>query len=134
MLCREKTKSLQDSIQKLDKYRNVVTRRRQRSEGGATERSSGSGSGSLRMGAQNSMDNPGQRGLEERAKSATTSKRVRSSLAADARVCTCATLKIHPGISFCSFATVSINVNSYVDTTGLQNYNHKLLCYCNITN
>lgn len=133
MLCREKTKSLQDSIQKLDKYRNVVTRRRQRSEGGATERSSGSGSGSLRMGAQNSMDNPGQR-LEERAKSATTSKRVRSSLAADARVCTCATLKIHPGISFCSFATVSINVNSYVDTTGLQNYNHKLLCYCNITN
>ncbi|KAB8085371.1 hypothetical protein EE612_008193 [Oryza sativa] len=82
---KEKTKSLQDSIQKLDKYRNVVTRRRQRSEGGATERSSGSGSGSLRMGAQNSMDNPGQR-LEERAKCATTSKRVRSSLAADARL------------------------------------------------
>uniref|UniRef100_A0A0D9VAR1 Uncharacterized protein n=1 Tax=Leersia perrieri TaxID=77586 RepID=A0A0D9VAR1_9ORYZ len=82
---KEKTKSLQDSLQKLDKYKNAVTRRRQRSDGGATERSSGTGSGSLRMGAQNSMENAGQR-LEERAKSATTSKRVRSSLAADARL------------------------------------------------
>ncbi|KAG8053831.1 hypothetical protein GUJ93_ZPchr0001g30177 [Zizania palustris] len=82
---REKTKSLQEYIQKLDRYRNAITRRRQRSEGGVTERSSGSGSGSLRMGAQNNAENPGQR-LEERAKSATTSKRVRSSLAADARL------------------------------------------------
>ncbi|XP_006645340.1 uncharacterized protein LOC102711847 isoform X1 [Oryza brachyantha] len=82
---KDKTKSFQDSIQKLDKYRNVLTRRRQRSDGGVTERSSGSGSGSLRMGAQNSMENAGQR-LEERTKSATTSKRVRSSLAADARL------------------------------------------------
>lgn len=50
MGCRERAKSLQESIQKLDKYRNVVTRRRQRSEG-ATERSSGGGPGSLRMDA-----------------------------------------------------------------------------------
>ncbi|KAL5222885.1 hypothetical protein ABZP36_027598 [Zizania latifolia] len=82
---KEKSESLQESIQKLDKYRNGIARRRQRSEGGASERPSGSGSGSLRMGAQNSSENPGQR-LEERAKSVTTSKRVRSSLAADARL------------------------------------------------
>ncbi|KAG8061231.1 hypothetical protein GUJ93_ZPchr0003g16475 [Zizania palustris] len=81
----EKTKSLQESIQKLDRYRNAITRRQQRSEGGMTERSLGSGSGSLRMGARNNAKNPGQR-LEERAKSATTSKHVRSSLAADAWV------------------------------------------------
>lgn len=88
--CRDRVKSLQESIQKLDKYKNVVTRRRQRSDGAAVDRSSGSVSGSLRIGAQNSGDNPVQR-LEERAKSATMSKRVRSSLTADARVCTSAT-------------------------------------------
>lgn len=78
---KDKAKALQESIQKMDKYRNVVARRRRQSDGG----SSGSGSGSLRMGAQNSGDNPVQR-LEERAKSVTTSKRVRSSLTADARL------------------------------------------------
>jgi hypothetical protein len=84
MRCRDRAKSMHDSLQKLDKYQNVVTRRRQRS---SAERSSGSMSGSLRMGAQNSGDAPVQR-LEERAKSATMSKRVRSSLlTADARVC-----------------------------------------------
>ncbi|CAM0885373.1 unnamed protein product [Alopecurus aequalis] len=79
---KERAKSLHESIQKLDKYQNMVTRRRQRSgQGGSAERASGS----LRMGAQNSGDAPVQR-LEERAKSATMSKRVRSSLlTADAR-------------------------------------------------
>lgn len=80
---KDRAKSMHDSLQKLDKYQNVVTRRRQRS---GAERSSGSMSGSLRMGAQNSGDAPVQR-LEERAKSATMSKRVRSSLlTADARL------------------------------------------------
>uniref|UniRef100_A0ACD5WKR9 Uncharacterized protein n=1 Tax=Avena sativa TaxID=4498 RepID=A0ACD5WKR9_AVESA len=78
-------KSMHESIQKLEKYQNVVVRRRQRSSQGSAERSSGSASGSLRMGAQNSGDTPVQR-LEERAKSATMSKRVRSSLTADARL------------------------------------------------
>ncbi|KAM0856036.1 hypothetical protein ACQ4PT_049372 [Festuca glaucescens] len=86
MRCRERAKSMHESLQKLEKYQNVVTRRRQRSsQGGSAERSSGSMSGSLRMGAQNSGDAPVQR-LEERAKSATMSKRVRSSLTADARL------------------------------------------------
>ncbi|VAH86111.1 unnamed protein product [Triticum turgidum subsp. durum] len=83
--CRDRAKSLQESIQKLDKYKNVVTRRRQRSDGTSVDRSSGSVGGSLRIGAQNSGDNPAQR-LEERAKSSTMSKRVRSSLTADARL------------------------------------------------
>ncbi|VAH69957.1 unnamed protein product [Triticum turgidum subsp. durum] len=83
--CRERVKSLQESIQKLDKYKNVVTRRRQRSDGASVDRSSGNVGGSLRIGAQNSGDNPAQR-LEERAKSSTMSKRVRSSLTADARL------------------------------------------------
>ncbi|XP_044978592.1 uncharacterized protein LOC123445643 isoform X1 [Hordeum vulgare subsp. vulgare] len=81
----DRVKSLQESIQKLDKYKNVVTRRRQRSDGASADRASGSVGGSLRIGAQNSVDNPVQR-LEERAKSSTMSKRVRSSLTADARL------------------------------------------------
>ncbi|KAI5001607.1 hypothetical protein ZWY2020_026257 [Hordeum vulgare] len=82
---KDRVKSLQESIQKLDKYKNVVTRRRQRSDGASADRASGSVGGSLRIGAQNSVDNPVQR-LEERAKSSTMSKRVRSSLTADARL------------------------------------------------
>jgi hypothetical protein len=66
-LRREKARSLHDAIQKLDKYKNIVTRKRLRSESGPEKLSSGA----LRMGAQNS--------------SAVMSKRVRSSLA-DARV------------------------------------------------
>jgi hypothetical protein len=61
-LRREKVRSLQEAVQKLDKYKNIITRKRQRSE---------SGPGALRMGAQNNT--------------AVMSKRVRSSLA-DARV------------------------------------------------
>ncbi|AQK95638.1 hypothetical protein ZEAMMB73_Zm00001d011089 [Zea mays] len=75
---KEKVRSLHEAIQKLDKYKNIVTRKRQR----ATEASSSpdklgaagacsSSTGALRMGAQNN--------------SAVLSKRVRSSLA-DARV------------------------------------------------
>jgi hypothetical protein len=75
---RDKVRSLHEAIQKLDKYRNIVTRKRQR----ATDASSApdklgpagpssSSSGALRMGAQNN--------------SSVLSKRVRSSLA-DARV------------------------------------------------
>jgi len=73
---KEKVRSLHEAIQKLDKYKNIVTRKRQR----ATEASAApdklgpagaSSSGALRMGAQNN--------------SAVLSKRVRSSLA-DARV------------------------------------------------
>ncbi|GJN36382.1 hypothetical protein PR202_gb25235 [Eleusine coracana subsp. coracana] len=67
-LHRDKVRSLQDAIQKLDRYKNIVTRKRQRSESGLPEKLS---SGALRMGAQNN--------------SAVQSKRVRSSLA-DARV------------------------------------------------
>jgi hypothetical protein len=66
-LRREKVRSLHDAIQKLDKYKNIVTRKRLRSESGLEKLSSGA----LRMGAQNN--------------SAVMSKRVRSSLA-DARV------------------------------------------------
>ncbi|GJM94286.1 hypothetical protein PR202_ga10920 [Eleusine coracana subsp. coracana] len=66
-LRRDKVRSLQDAIQKLDRYKNIVTRKRQRSESGPEKLSSGA----LRMGAQNN--------------SAVLSKRVRSSLA-DARV------------------------------------------------
>ncbi|KAL6853349.1 hypothetical protein ACP4OV_019378 [Aristida adscensionis] len=76
---RDRAKSLEESIKKLDRYRNVVTRKRQRSEGSA-----GGGPGALRMGAQNGADNPGQR-MDERAKSVATSKRARSSLAVDTR-------------------------------------------------
>ncbi|KAK3137767.1 hypothetical protein QOZ80_5BG0456950 [Eleusine coracana subsp. coracana] len=65
---KDKVRSLQDAIQKLDRYKNIVTRKRQRSESGLPEKLS---SGALRMGAQNN--------------SAVQSKRVRSSLA-DARV------------------------------------------------
>ncbi|KAL6613744.1 hypothetical protein ACP70R_036014 [Stipagrostis hirtigluma subsp. patula] len=82
---RDRADSLQECIQKLDKYRNVVTRKRQRSEG-SSGRSLGGGPGALRMVApQHGAENPGQR-FEERAKSATASKRARSSLAADVRL------------------------------------------------
>ncbi|TVU18409.1 hypothetical protein EJB05_34505 [Eragrostis curvula] len=64
---KDKVRSLQEAIQKLDRYKNIVTRKRQRSESGPEKLSSGA----LRMGAQNN--------------SAVLSKRVRSSLA-DARV------------------------------------------------
>ncbi|XP_062230490.1 uncharacterized protein LOC133928258 isoform X2 [Phragmites australis] len=67
---REKLRSLQEAIQKLDRYKNIVTRKRQRSESGA-EKPGSSSSGALRMGAQNN--------------SAVMSKRVRSSLT-DSRV------------------------------------------------
>lgn len=66
-LCRDKSKSLQDAIVKLDKCKSIVTRKRQRSELGPEKLSSGA----LRMGAQNNA--------------AILSKRVRSSLL-DARV------------------------------------------------
>ncbi|XP_062179657.1 uncharacterized protein LOC133884314 isoform X2 [Phragmites australis] len=67
---KDKVKSLQEAIQKLDRYKNIVTRKRQRSESGLEKLGAGS-SGALRMGAQN---NP-----------TVMSKRVRSSLA-DGRV------------------------------------------------
>ncbi|PAN16817.2 hypothetical protein PAHAL_3G086800 [Panicum hallii] len=67
---KEKVRSLHDAIQKLDKYKNIVTRKRQRSADSGTDKLASS-SGALRIGAQNS--------------SAVMSKRVRSSLA-DARV------------------------------------------------
>lgn len=75
---REKARSLHEAIQKLDKYKNIVTRKRQRSTDASSAPDklgpagpSSSSSGALRMGAQNN--------------SAVLSKRVRSSLA-DARV------------------------------------------------
>ncbi|RCV15600.1 hypothetical protein SETIT_3G069600v2 [Setaria italica] len=67
---KEKVRSLHDAIQKLDKYKNIVTRKRQRTADAGPDKL-GSSSGALRMGAQNS--------------SAVMSKRVRSSLA-DGRV------------------------------------------------
>ncbi|CAN6340356.1 unnamed protein product [Urochloa humidicola] len=67
---KEKVRSLHDAIQKLDKYKNIVTRKRQRSADSGPDKLASS-SGALRIGAQNS--------------SAVLSKRVRSSLA-DARV------------------------------------------------
>ena len=67
---REKVRSLHDAIQKLDKYKNIVIRKRQRSADSGADKLASS-SGALRIGAQNS--------------SAVMSKRVRSSLA-DARV------------------------------------------------
>ncbi|KAL6619846.1 hypothetical protein ACP70R_031949 [Stipagrostis hirtigluma subsp. patula] len=63
---KEKVRSLQEAIHKLDKYKNIVTRKRQRSELGADKLGGGSSSGALRIGAQNS--------------STVMSKRVRSSL------------------------------------------------------
>jgi hypothetical protein len=74
-LRREKVRSLQDAIQKLDKCKNIITRKRQRSE---------SGPGALRMGAQNNA--------------AVMSKRVRSSLA-DARVCAS---PLYPFAQYCA--------------------------------
>ncbi|CAN6336028.1 unnamed protein product [Urochloa humidicola] len=68
---KEKVRSLHDAIQKLDKYKNIVTRKRQRSADSSAPDKLASSSGALRIGAQNS--------------SAVMSKRVRSSLA-DARV------------------------------------------------
>ncbi|KAL6865145.1 hypothetical protein ACP4OV_016296 [Aristida adscensionis] len=62
---KEKVRSLHEAIQKLDKYKNIVTRKRQRSELGA-EKLGGGSAGALRIGAQNS--------------STVLSKRVRSSL------------------------------------------------------
>ncbi|CAL5097475.1 unnamed protein product [Urochloa decumbens] len=67
---KEKVRSLHDAIQKLDKYKSIVTRKRQRSADSGPDKLASS-SGALRIGAQNS--------------SAVLSKRVRSSLA-DARV------------------------------------------------
>ncbi|TKW24768.1 hypothetical protein SEVIR_3G071200v4 [Setaria viridis] len=67
---KEKVRSLHDAIQKLDKFKNIVTRKRQRTADAGPDKL-GSSSGALRMGAQNS--------------SAVMSKRVRSSLA-DGRV------------------------------------------------
>nr|CAB3459894.1 unnamed protein product [Digitaria exilis] len=67
---REKVRSLHEAIQKLDKYKNIVTRKRQRTTDAGPDKLASS-SGALRIGAQNS--------------SSVLSKRVRSSLA-DARV------------------------------------------------
>nr|CAB3463585.1 unnamed protein product [Digitaria exilis] len=67
---KEKVRSLHEAIQKLDKYKNIVTRKRQRTADAGPDKLASS-SGALRIGAQNS--------------SAVLSKRVRSSLA-DARV------------------------------------------------
>jgi hypothetical protein len=66
----EKVKSLHDTIQKLDKYKNIVTRKRQRTADAGPDKLASS-TGALRMGVQNN--------------SAVMSKRVRSSLT-DAQV------------------------------------------------
>ncbi|KAJ1261101.1 hypothetical protein BS78_09G002400 [Paspalum vaginatum] len=74
---KDKVRSVHEALQKLDKYKNIVTRKRQRAateSAGPADKLGGtpsSSSGALRMGAQNN--------------SAVLSKRVRSSLA-DARV------------------------------------------------
>uniref|UniRef100_A0A0D3G2C6 Uncharacterized protein n=1 Tax=Oryza barthii TaxID=65489 RepID=A0A0D3G2C6_9ORYZ len=69
---REKVRSMQEAVQKVDRCRNVLNRKRQRSEPAAAAAAGAekpSGSGALRIGAQNSNS------------SAVMSKRVRSSLA-----------------------------------------------------
>ena len=77
---------LQDSLLKLDKVRNIVSKKRQRNEIQSTEEASNSNL--LKLGSQvhqNPSDLAGQR-LEERTKNGVPNKRVRSSMA-EVRVC-----------------------------------------------
>ncbi|PKA62368.1 hypothetical protein AXF42_Ash009253 [Apostasia shenzhenica] len=83
---RERAKLLQESMVKLDKYRNIVMKRRQRNEGPSSEKSGSSNL--LKMGNQinqNSTDMASPR-FDERTKNAVPNKRVRSSMA-EVRVC-----------------------------------------------
>jgi len=83
---RERKKLLQDSLLRLDKVRNIVSKKRQRNEIQSNEKASNSNL--LKIGSQvqqNPSDLVGQR-LEERTKNGVPNKRVRSSMA-EVRVC-----------------------------------------------
>ncbi|MQM03107.1 hypothetical protein Taro_035881 [Colocasia esculenta] len=76
---RERTKLLQESLTKLERYRSLISRKRQRNDVLSAERSSGASL--MKMGNQvhqNPLDLVAQR-LEERAKSVVPNKRMRSS-------------------------------------------------------
>ncbi|CAA6668505.1 unnamed protein product [Spirodela intermedia] len=78
---RDRTRLLQESITKLDRYRGLISRKRQRSDISSSEKS---GSANLmKMGSQihqNPSDLAAQR-LEERSKSTVPNKRMRTSVA-----------------------------------------------------
>lgn len=77
---------MKDSILKLDKFRNIVAKKRQRNELQSNERLSNPNL--LKIGSQmhqNSSDLSGQR-LEERTRNGLPSKRARSSMV-ELRVC-----------------------------------------------
>lgn len=86
MVIRDRAKLLQESILKLDKYRNIVTKRRSRNEAQTSEKPGSSNL--LKMGSQihqSSSDIANVR-QEERTKLAIPNRRVRSSMA-EVRVC-----------------------------------------------
>ncbi|KAG0485794.1 hypothetical protein HPP92_009873 [Vanilla planifolia] len=77
---RERSKLMQEAIQKLDKYRGIVTRRRQRNEAQSVEKPGSSNMlKTSNLIHQNSLDATNAR-TEERSKSAIPNKRVRSSI------------------------------------------------------
>lgn len=86
MVVRDRAKLLQESILKLDKYRNVVMKRRLRNEVQTSEKTGCSNL--LKMGNQIHQGNSdvGSGKAEERAKNAIPNRRVRSSMA-ESQVC-----------------------------------------------
>lgn len=86
MVVRDRAKLLQESILKLDKYRNVVMKRRQRNEVQTSEKVGCSNL--LKMGNQIHQGNSdvGNARTEERAKISIPNRRVRSSIV-EAQVC-----------------------------------------------
>lgn len=85
-IIRDRAKLLQESILKLDKYRNIVMKRRLRNEAQTVEKANSSNL--LKMGSQVHQSNSdmGNARPEERTKLAIPNRRVRSSMA-EVRVC-----------------------------------------------
>ena len=84
---RDRAKMLRESIFKLDKYKEAInSKKRQRSDLSSSERPSGT---LVKMGSQihRNPHDPMNHRLDDRAKSVTLNKRVRTSIA-DQRVCT----------------------------------------------
>lgn len=86
MVIRDRAKLLQESILKLDKYRNIVTKRRLRNEVQSSEKTGCSNL--LKTGSQIHQGNSdvGNARPEERTKITIPNRRVRSSMA-EAQVC-----------------------------------------------
>uniref|UniRef100_A0A1D1Z2K0 Chlorophyllase-1, chloroplastic n=1 Tax=Anthurium amnicola TaxID=1678845 RepID=A0A1D1Z2K0_9ARAE len=77
---RERTKVLQESLARLERYRNLISRKRQRNDIPSGERSGGASFSKMGSQIHQNPSDPGAQRLEDRAKNIVPNKRMRSSM------------------------------------------------------